>query len=65
MQGSLIFAAGALVYVVTVLGVWQHANSDWKVYNRYHGVYTAGQMVNVFATIMSAVGYNSWRNWRR
>ena len=25
MQGSLIFAAGALVYVVTVLGVWQHA----------------------------------------
>lgn len=65
MQGSLIFAAGALVYVVTVLGVWQHANSDWKAYNRYHGVYTAGQMVNVFATIMSAVGYNSWRNWRR
>jgi DNA-binding transcriptional MerR regulator len=65
MQGSLIFAAGALMYVVTVLGVWQHANSDWKAYNRYHGVYTAGQMVNVFATIMSAVGYNSWRNWRR
>ena len=65
MQGALIFAAGALVYVVTVLGVWQHANSDWKAYNRYHGVYTAGQMVNVFATIMSAVGYNSWRNWRR
>ena len=65
MQGSLIFAAEALVYVVTVLGVWQHANSDWKAYNRYHGVYTAGQMVNVFATIMSAVGYNSWRNWRR
>ena len=65
MQGSLIFAAGALVYVVTVLGVWQHANSDWKACNRYHGVYTAGQMVNVFATIMSAVGYNSWRNWRR
>lgn len=65
MQGALIFAAGALVYVVTVLGVWQHANSDWKAYNRYHGVYTAGQMVNVFATIMSAAGYNSWRNWRR
>lgn len=65
MQGALIFAAGALVYMITVMGVWQHANSDWKAYNRYHGVYTAGQMVNVFATIMSAVGYNSWRNWRR
>lgn len=65
IQGVIEMAIVALVYMVTILGAWQHANSDWKMYNRYHGVYTASRMINVFATIMSAIGYNSWRNWRR
>ena len=65
IQGVVEMAIVALIYMVTILGAWQHANSDWKMYNRYHGVYTASRMINVFATIMSAIGYNSWRNWRR
>lgn len=39
--------------------------ADWKKYNRYHAVYTANKMINVFATIFNVAGYYSGKNWRR
>lgn len=60
-----VFIVCAFLQAITVFGTWKNANSDWKAYNRYHGVYTAGRMINVFATIISAIGFNSENNWRR
>lgn len=59
------FIVCAFFQTITVFGTWKNANSDWKAYNRYHGVYTTGRMINVFATIISAFGFNSENNWRR
>lgn len=55
----------AVIYLAAVSGTWTLANADWKKYNRYHAVYTANKMINVFATIFNAAGYYSGKNWRR
>ena len=55
----------AVIYLAAVSGTWTLANADWKKYNRYHAVYTANKMINVFATIFDAAGYYGGKNWRR
>ena len=55
----------AVIYLAAVSGTWTLANADWKKYNRYHAVYTANKMINVFATIFNAAGYYGGKNWRR